>query len=102
MPRFDLYRNPNPQAAHGLYLDVQSDLVRTATRWCVPLRPATETTPAMTRAQVVLLVAEAIWLLDTPNILAVPLALLKVPTARLAAEDQLRVESALDFMLRGY
>ena len=33
MPRFDLYRNPNPRASHALFLDVQSDLVTTATRW---------------------------------------------------------------------
>ena len=37
MARFDVYRNPNPRASHGLLLDVQSDLVRTHTRWCVPL-----------------------------------------------------------------
>ncbi len=102
MPRFDLYRNPNPQATHGLYLDVQSDLVRTATRWCVPLRPATPRAPVMSTAQHVLTIGAEAWLLDTPNILAVPAKLLRLPAFRLATEDQLRVEGAIEFMLRGY
>ncbi len=102
MPRFDVYRNPNPRAAHGLYLDVQSDLVQTATRWCVPLRPASEATPPMTTAQHLFKIAGADWLLDTPNMLAVPAVLLKAPLVRLPSEDQLRVETAIDFMLRGY
>jgi hypothetical protein len=63
VPRFDLYRNPNPRAVHGLYLDVQSDLVSTS---------------------------------------PVPKALLREHRGRLASDDQLRVESAIEFMLRGY
>jgi hypothetical protein len=51
MPRFDLYRNPNQRAVHGLYLDVQSDLVSTSTRWCLPLFQAVGGTLLMTRAQ---------------------------------------------------
>ena len=53
MPRFDVYRNPNPRATHSLLLDVQSDLVRT-------------------------------------------------PVGQVNSEEQLLVESAIDFMLRGY
>lgn len=102
MPRFDVYRNPNPGAAHRLYLDVQSDLVRTATRWCVPLFDAPVAMPAMSRAQCRVHVAGQDWLLDTPNILAVPAALLRVHVGRLGGDEQLLVESALDFMLRGY
>jgi hypothetical protein len=49
--RFDVYRNPNPRASHALYLDVQSDLVRTSTRWCVPLMPAAEGEPGLAQAQ---------------------------------------------------
>ena len=101
MPRFDIYRNPNPRAAHGLYLDVQSDLVSTATRWCVPMRQPTAATPVMAMAQQLLNIAAETWLLDTPNILAVPTALLRNPVSRLASDEQLRVEASLDFMLRG-
>jgi hypothetical protein len=102
VPRFDLYQNPNPRAGHGLYLDVQSDLVRTATRWCLPLRAVSDTPSTLTKAQLVLTIAGVDLLLDTPDILAVPNRLLSAPVVRLKSDDQLRVESALDFMLRGY
>jgi hypothetical protein len=102
LPRFDIYRNPNPRAAHGLYLDVQSDLVQTATRWCIPLRPASLTTPVMATAQQLVNLSGANWVMDTPNMLSVQASLLRAQVARLPAEDQLRVESAIDFMLRGY
>ena len=102
MARFDLYRHPNPRASHGLLLDVQSDLVRTHTRWCVPLLLAAPAMPVMTGAQLLVAVSGADWLLDTPNILAVPAPLLRSPVLRLDGADQAKVESALDFMLRGW
>jgi hypothetical protein len=102
MPRFDVFRNPNPRATHALFLDVQSDLVRTATRWCVPLLLAPEGMPILSRAQHRLNIDGQPWLLDTPNVLAVPAALLRVRIGRLAGDDQLLVEGAIDFMLRGY
>jgi hypothetical protein len=103
VPRFDFYRNPNPRASHALFLDVQSDLVLTATRWCVPLLPATAAgAPTMTGAQAILTLDGVAWLLDTPNILAVPASLLRSRQGQLSSDDRLRVEAALDFMLRGY
>ena len=102
MPRFDVYRNPNPRAVHTLYLDVQSDLVRTSTRWCVPLLQLPDGAPIMTRAQHRVHVAGEQWLLDTPNILTVPSAILRMQVGRLLGDEQLLAESALDFMLRGY
>ena len=102
MPRFDVYRNPNEQATHLLFLDVQSDLVRTVTRWCVPLLQAPDGLPVMTRAQQRLHVAGQVWLLDTPNILAVPAAMLRSHVGRLGSDEQLLVETSIDFMLRGY
>ena len=102
MPRFDVYRNPNPRATHALLLDVQSDLVRTATRWCLPLFQAPDGLPMMSRAQHRLRISDQDWLLDTPNMLAVPAVLLRAPVARVNSEEQLLVESAIDFMLRGY
>ena len=102
MPRFDIYRNPNPAATHPLFLDVQSNLVRTATRWCVPLFLPPADFPALTRAQCHIAIGGEAWLLDAPNILAVPMGLLKVPVHHLLAEEQALVENALEFMLRGY
>jgi hypothetical protein len=42
------------------------------------------------------------WLLDTPNMLAVPAAMLRNHVGRLGSDEQLRVDGCIDFMLRGY
>ena len=77
MPRFDIYKNPNPKGAHAFYLDIQSDLVTTATRWCIPLRTAKPGQPVVNRAQGLVKVQGTDCLMDTPNLLAVPNALLR-------------------------
>ncbi|MBK6716325.1 MAG: CcdB family protein [Burkholderiales bacterium] len=102
MARFDLFANTDPRASHGLYLDVQSDLVQTPTRWCVPMRRWRADRPLLRGAQQLIEVDEDDWVLDTPNILAVPNSLLRHPVGRLSLDDHLRVEASLDFMLRGY
>lgn len=106
MARFDLYRNPNPRATHALWLDVQSDLVRTATRWCVPMlqlaSPAAAGMPLLTGAHLELTLDGDRWLLDTPNMLAVPARLLRAPVAALSNAQRPAVEGVLEFMLRGY
>jgi hypothetical protein len=102
MARFDLYLNPDPRAAHGLYLDVQSDLVQTSTRWCIPLRRRHPEHPLLRAAQQLLQLDGEDWVLDAPNILSVPTALLRRHRGRLPQDDHLRVEAMLDFMLRGY
>ncbi len=102
MPRFDIYRNPNPQASHPLYLDVQSDLVSTATRWCIPLRPQVPGQPVVQRAQGLVDIAGNRYVIDTPNLLAVPAALLRIAVSRLGASDQSIAEASIEFMLRGY
>lgn len=79
MPRFDIYKNPNPKASHAYYLDIQSDLVTTATRWCIPLRTAKPGQPIVNRAQGLVHVQGINCLLDTPNLLAVANALLRQP-----------------------
>jgi hypothetical protein len=102
MPRFDIYKNPNPKGAHAFYLDIQSDLVTTATRWCIPVRIARPGQPVVTRAQGLLKVQGVSCLMDTPNLLAVPNALLKSPVERLDAAAQALAEASVEFMLRGY
>ena len=102
MPRFDIYRNPNPQASHPLYLDVQSDLVSTATRWCIPLRPRMPGQPIVERAQGTLDIEGATYVMDTPNLLAVPAALLRSAVLRLRVPDQFVAEASNEFILRGY
>jgi CcdB protein len=102
MPRFDVYKNPNPQGTHAFYLDIQSDLVTTATRWCIPLRMAKPGQPVVSRAQALVKVQGSICLMDTPNLLAVPNTLLRSPVDRLDAAGQAMAEAAVEFMLRGY
>ncbi|HOB66680.1 CcdB family protein [Ottowia sp.] len=102
MPRFDVYRNPNRRAKYTLYLDVQSDLVNTVTRWCIPLHAAEPGQPVMQRAQSSLKVGDELYVLDTPNLLAVPATLLRQPLRRLTEGEQAVVEACIEFMLRGY
>jgi hypothetical protein len=102
MPRFDVYRNPNPHATHSLYLDIQSDLVTTATRWCIPLRREQPGVQTVQRAHCMVGVEGTRYVVDTPNVLAVPAALLRRPVQHLAASDQTLTEAAIEFMLRGH
>ena len=102
MPRFDIYKNPNPKASHAFYLDIQSDLVTTATRWCIPLRTVKPGQPVVSRAQVLVSVQGINCLMDTPNLLAVPNALLKNPVDHLDIAAQALAEASVQFMLRGY
>ena len=102
MPRFDIYKNPNPKASHAYYLDIQSDLVTTATRWCIPLRMAKPGQPVVNGAQGLVHVQGINCLLDTPNLLAVPNALLRQPVDRLDTAAQALAGAAVEFMLRGY
>lgn len=101
MPRFDVYRNPNTRASHPYYLDVH-DLVTTATRWCIPLALWVRGAPVVTRAQAVLKLQKVAYVLDAPNILAVPAQMLRAPPIRLDPNEHAAVESCIDFMLRGY
>ena len=102
MPRFNIYKNPNPNGAHAFYLDIQNDLVTTATRWCIPLRTAKPGQPVVNRAQGLIKVQGVDCLMDTPNLLAVPNTLLKSPIDRLDTATQTLAEASVEFMLRGY
>jgi hypothetical protein len=42
------------------------------------------------------------YVMDTPNLLAVPASLLRQRAGRLSASDQLIAESCMEFMQRGY
>lgn len=102
MPRFDIYRNPNSRASHPFYLDVQSDLVSTATRWCIPLLLAKPRQAVVARAQGLMTIQGSSYLVDSPNILAVPAALLRKPFDRAGPRERSMVEASIEFMLRGY
>ncbi len=102
MPRFDIFINPNKAARHALYVDVQSDFVRVSTRWCIPLLRHAATQPIIQGAQAVIDLDQTAYILDTPNLLAVPAALLRQRAGRLASDDQLLAETCIEFMLRGY
>lgn len=102
MARFEIYVNPNKKAAHVMYLDVQSDFVRLATRWCIPLARHSASRPIIQDAQALIEINHSHYVLDTPNLLAVPTVLLRQRAGRLSTSDQLVVESCMEFMLRGY
>ena len=102
MARFDVFRNPNPHASHQLYLDVQSDLVSTATRWCIPLLAAKPGYPVASRAQALLNLLDDTYVMDTPNLLSVPAAVLRHAVAHLGPQERTVAEASIEFMLRGY
>ncbi len=56
----------------------------------------------MQGAQAVIAVDRHEYVMDTPNLLAVPASLLRRRVGRLSASDQLIAESCIEFMLRGY
>ncbi|MES2316983.1 MAG: CcdB family protein [Pseudomonadota bacterium] len=102
MARFDVFVNPNKAARHLLYVDVQSDFARLSTRWCIPLLLHVPVRPVIQGAQALIAVDQQDYILDTPNLLAVPASLLRQRAGRLSSGDQLIAESCMDFMLRGY
>lgn len=102
MPRFDIFVNPNKAARHSLYVDVQSDFVRLSTRWCIPLSPHVPPRAIVQGVQALTEVDHQAYVMDTPNLLAVPASLLRQPAGRLSPSDQLIAESCIEFMLRGY
>jgi hypothetical protein len=102
MSRFDIFINPNTAATHVLYVDVQSDFVRLSTRWCIPLRRHMPLQPIVQGAQALIEVDQQEYVMDTPNLLAVPASLLCQRAGRLPSSDQLIAESCIEFMLRGY
>jgi hypothetical protein len=102
MARFDLFVNPNQAARHLLYVDVQSDFVRLSTRWCIPLSRHVPPRAIVQGVQALIEVDQRQYVMDTPNLLAVPASLLRQPAGRLSSSDQLIAESCIEFMLRGY
>ena len=102
MPRFDIFANPNRAATHPFFVDVQSNLVRLSTRWCIPLLRRVSAVPALPGMQAVVEFQDQHYLMDTGNLLAVPAVLLQRSKGRLSSDDQFRAESCIEFMLRGY
>lgn len=102
MAKFDIFINPNHAARHHLFVDVQSDFVRTSTRWCVPLARHMPGRPILQGAQALLSVNSQDYVMDTPNLLSVPASMLRRRIGHLSAAEQLVTESCIEFMLRGY
>lgn len=48
------------------------------------------------------MVGDQAYVLDTPNLLAVPVQLLRRPVRRLGESEQAVVEACIEFMLCGY
>jgi hypothetical protein len=102
MPRFDIYANPNQAASHAFYVDVQSNFVMTRTRWCIPLLRRMPAKPLLQGAHGLVDVNNVDFVLDTPNLLAVPASLLRQQCGQLKLAEQAIAESCIEFMLRGY
>jgi hypothetical protein len=102
MAKFDIFVNPNKAARHRLYVDVQSDFVRLSTRWCIPLSRHAPPRAIVQGVQALIEVDHEEYVMDTPNLLAVPAILLRQHAGRLSASEQLMTESCIEFMLRGY
>ena len=105
MARFDVYANPGGHAVTTPYLlDVQSDLLDGLdSRMVIPLRSLEHfaTVKLPTRLTPVLTIKGEDFLLETPNMGAVPKRILKSPVASLVNE-QTSITSALDFLFQGY
>ena len=102
MPRYDIFVNPNKTATHPYYVDVQSNLVRLGTRWCIPLLRRRPVMLALPGVQALIEFHEQQYLMDTGNLLAVPARLLQQSTGRLSSDQQFQANSCIEFMLRGY
>jgi hypothetical protein len=102
MPRYDIFANPNKTATHPFYIDVQSDLVRLSTRWCIPLLRRKPAMLALPGVQALIKFHEQQYLMDTGNLLAVPALLLQRSTGRLSSDQKFLADSCIEFMLRGY
>jgi hypothetical protein len=102
MPRYDIFANPNKTAKHRFFVDVQSNLVRLSTRWCIPLLRHGPGIPTLIGVQALIQFEDRQYLLDTGNLLAVPALMLQRSAGRLSSNEQFLAESCMEFMLRGY
>jgi hypothetical protein len=102
MARFDIFANPNKSARHALFVDVQSDFVLLPTRWCIPMYARTDSRRPIHGFQAEIGVSANRYVLDTGNLLAVPVTMLRRRIGQLSSADQLTAESCIEFMLRGY
>jgi toxin CcdB len=96
--QFQVYRLPGDL----LVLDLQSDLIATATRIVAPLVPERAGPPAMTRLEPVLVIEGERYALHTGELAAIRGHLLKgLPVADLTAEDY-AIRGALDMLFSGF
>lgn len=102
MARFDVFANPSVQSTFPFYVDVQSDFVHTATRWCIPMYQSLPAGRILRGIQAPIQINMREFVLDTANLLAVPAALLRKKSGHLAPDEQLTAEGCIEFMLRGY
>jgi toxin CcdB len=105
MARFDVYANPSKPAGNVPYLlDVQSNLLQGLNSCLViPLRrlDAFEGLRLPERLCPIVQVQGASFMLDTPQLAAIPRKALKNAVYSLA-DEQSRITAALDFVFQGY
>jgi toxin CcdB len=98
MPQYAVFPNPG---GDGYLLDVQSNLLGNLNvRTVVPLLPQGKAPTAATRLNPVFQIDGAAHVMLTQYIAAVPLGILKSPTADLSARSDV-ITAALDMLLHG-
>lgn len=102
MAKFDIFANPNPRASHAFYVDVQSDFVQLSTRWCIPLYKNVTPLNLQRGVQAPIVIHQHSFVLDTPNMLAVPVSVLRTKVGHLQPNERLLAEGCIEFVLRGY
>ncbi|PBS11576.1 plasmid maintenance protein CcdB [Lysobacteraceae bacterium NML93-0792] len=103
MSQFCVYANADPASRRDVpcWLNVQSDLIdNVESRVVVPLIPAAQAGPLLTRLMPELPVAGKPMVMDTAQITSVPMQMLGRQVADLAGE-RLRIIEALDFLTHG-
>lgn len=99
MARFQVFANPD---ATGCLLDVQSDFVDVpGTRVVVPLLPALDMPPTISRLLPVFTLTGSQFIMATHLISAVPSSILRHPVADLALHRD-EITAALDLLFQGF
>lgn len=84
-----------------LVLDLQSDLIDTASRVVAPLVPVTDDDPPLTRMEPIFTIDTVPHYLRTAELAALPQHLLSTPVADLSAHDY-EIRNALDMVFSGF
>ena len=81
---------------------MQSDLVSTATHWCMPWLAANPGYPVVGRAPALLNLLDNTYVMGAPNLPSVQAALPPHALGRLEPQERVMAEAFIEFMGRGH